>query len=425
MLPAPAPAAPPAFIASGSADFHRTNLALFAAGFSTFALLYCLQPLMPELARVFHVGAAESSLAISLTTASLALALLVTGSLSEAWGRKPVMAISLLAAAALTVVAAFVPGWHGLLLVRALIGLALSGVPAVAMAYLSEEMHSAAIGLAMGLYISGTGLGGMAGRLLAGVLTEHASWRLAVGVIGGTGILAALVFWRSLPPSRHFQPRPLALRGLLASLGEPFRDAGLPWLFAAGFLVMGSFVTVYNYIAFRLLAPPYRLGQARVGAIFVVYLVGIASSAWMGALAGRRGRRKVFWATVVLMLAGLALTLVTNLAAIVAGLAVLTFGFFGAHSVLSAWVGLRAARQAKAQASSLYLFFYYVGSSIAGWCGGFGWSHAGWPGVAAFVAVLLLIALAIALRLTVLPPKAAATATTTAIATATSTATSL
>src|ERR1700753_59630 len=170
MPPAPAPAAPPAFIASGSADFHRTNLALFAAGFATFALLYCLQPLMPELARVFHVGAAESSLAISLTTASLALALLVTGSLSEAWGRKPVMAISLLAAAALTVLAAFVARLHGLLLVRALIGLALSGVPAVAMAYLSEEMHSAAIGLAMGLYISGTGLGGMAGRLLAGLL---------------------------------------------------------------------------------------------------------------------------------------------------------------------------------------------------------------------------------------------------------------
>src|ERR1700743_856277 len=133
---------------------------------------------------------------------------------------------------------------------------------------------------------------------------------------------------------------------------------------------MASYVTVYNYIAFRLLAPPYRLGQARVGAIFVVYLVGIASSAWMGALAGRRGRRKGFWATVVLMLAGLALTLVTNLAAIVAGLAVLTFGFFGAHSVLSAWVGLRAARQAKAQASSLYLFFYYVGARIAGWRGG-------------------------------------------------------
>lgn len=40
-------------------------------------------------------------------------------------------------------------------------------------------------------------------------------------------------------------------------------------------------------------------------------------------------------------------------------------GFFAAHSVASSWIG-RRTRRAKGQASSLYLFCYYLGSSTAG-----------------------------------------------------------
>jgi YNFM family putative membrane transporter len=190
---------------------------------------------------------------------------------------------------------------------------------------------------------------------------------------------------------------------VLASFLGHARDEGLPWLFAEGFLLMGCFVTSYNYIGFRLLEPPYSLSQTGAGAIFTVYLVGIGSSAWVGALAGRLGRRNVFWATVLLMLGGLALTLLEPLAAVVAGIAVLTFGFFGAHSVLSSWVGLRA-RQARAQASSLYLLSYYLGASAVGWCGGLFWAAWGWGGVTGFLGGLLAVALLISLRLTALKP---------------------
>ena len=36
-----------AFIERGTPAFLRTNLALFAAGFAPFELIYCVQPLMP------------------------------------------------------------------------------------------------------------------------------------------------------------------------------------------------------------------------------------------------------------------------------------------------------------------------------------------------------------------------------------------
>jgi YNFM family putative membrane transporter len=313
------------------------------------------------------------------------------------------MLVSLLTAAVLTVVCAVTSNWQALLVIRALEGICFSGLPAVAMAYLSEEIGRESVGVAMGLYIAGSAFGGMAGRVITGLITDIASWRTAIGVLGAMGIVAAAIFWQTLPPSRHFVPRPLAPRELQRAFVEHLKDAGLPWLFFEAFLLMGSFVTVYNYIGYRLMAAPYFLSYTAVGSIFSVYLVGVGSSAWMGNLASRLGRRKIFWANCAIMLAGVGITLTHALAGIVAGVAVVTFGFFGAHSVASSWVGLRA-RHSKGQATALYLFFYYLGSSIVGYFGGWFWGAAGWPGVAAFIGSLLVLALVISLRLSKLPP---------------------
>lgn len=171
MTPAPVPITT-APIHHGTPAFRRTNLALFAAGFATFGLLYCVQPLMPEFSNDYGVSAAVSALSLSLTTGVLAFAMLFAGILSDAWGRKRVMVVSLLSSALLVLLSAVMPNWPTLLLVRTLLGLTLSGLPAVAMTYLSEEMDVESIGLGMGLYISGSAVGGMGGRLITGVLTD-------------------------------------------------------------------------------------------------------------------------------------------------------------------------------------------------------------------------------------------------------------
>lgn len=390
-------------IVRGTPAFHRTNLALFSAGFATFALMYCVQPLLPLFARVFHVSAAASSLAISSVTGSVAVAILLAGSVSEAWGRKSVMTASMFSSAILTTLSPLAPGWSSFLAMRGLEGIAFSGLPAVAMAYLAEEMHPGSVGLAMGLYVGGTAVGGMSGRLIIGILTDLVGWRWALSAVGAIGLIAAFIFWRSLPPSSHFRSRPMHLGGLLQSFGQHLAEPGLRLLFLEGFLLMGAFVSVYNYIGFRLIAPPYLLSHAEVGSVFAVYLVGTVSSAWVGSLAGRLGRRNVFWSVVALMLVGLVTTLCAPLAVVILGLALFTFGFFAAHSVLSSWVGLRA-RHSKAQASALYLFFYYVGSSVAGTAGGWFWKLYAWTGVVAFLAALLLLALIVSIRLTRLQP---------------------
>src|SRR5215218_3211704 len=393
----------PSRLVSGTPAFRRLNLALFAAGFSTFAILYCVQPLLPEFSQEFQVSAAVSSLSLSLSTGLLAVAMLVAGSLSEVWGRKPVMVASLFASALLTLLSAAAPNWTSLLFARMLIGITLSGLPAVAMAYVSEEVDPKSIGLAMGLFIGGNAVGGMVGRIISGVLTDLGSWRLAIGLIGLIGLASAFAAWRSLPASAHFQPRRARPAELLSSFGEHLRDPGLRALFAEAFLLMGGFVTLYNYLGYRLTAPPYSLSQTAIGAIFSAYLVGTLSSAWIGELAGRLGRRRVLWAMIATMLAGVALTLFHHLALILAGIVAVTFGFFGAHSIASSWVGNRALT-GKAQASALYLFCYYAGSSAVGTLGGVFWTAFGWHGVVGLVSALLAVALGVSIWLAGLPP---------------------
>jgi YNFM family putative membrane transporter len=382
-------------IHKGTPEFRATTLGMFAAGFATFALLYCVQPLMPVFARDFKVSAAQSSLPLSLTTGFLAPAMIVAGAFSEARGRKQMMVGSLLASALLTVLSAFSPRWGVLLALRTLAGITFAGLPAVSMAYLSEEIHPTSIGLAMGLAIGGNGLGGMIGRLITASIADVLSWRYALAAVGLLGIAAAIIAWKTLPASRHFTARRLEASTLSRLFLSQLRNPRLVGLYALGFLLMGAFVTTYNYITYYLLAPPYRLSHAVVGFIFVVYLVGIFASAWIGSLADRVGRARVLLTMVGIMLFGIGLTVLRPLVLVILGVAVVTFGFFGGHSVASSWVGLRA-REAKAQAAALYLFFYYLGSSVAGSAGGVFWDHAGWKGVAAFVAVLLLIALSIA-----------------------------
>jgi len=399
-----APAGDPPLIARGGARFWRVSFALFFGSFATFAVLYCVQPLMPGFASAFSISPAAASLSLSATTGVLAVAMAFAGTISDVLGRKTVMTASLAAAAAATLVAAFSPDWTTLIALRALTGLALSGVPAVAMAYLAEEMDRSAIGLAMGLYIAGNTLGGMAGRLGGAAIAGAGGWRTAFAIVGLISLCSALLFAFALPRERRLPPktRPAAL---LPAIWMHFSDPGLGYLFALGFLLMGAMVTTYNYIGFRLAEPPFSLSQSAIGFVYSIYLVGAMSSAVMGELAGRYGRRRVIGVAIVLMPIGALLTLPESLTLTILGVGVLTAGFFGGHSIASSWVGLRA-ETGKAQASALYLFFYYVGSSLAGSFGGWVYAARGWPGVAAFVGALSALALAMAIKLSRVSPPA-------------------
>lgn len=392
------------YIEKGSNEFKKVNIALFAGGFSTFAVLYSTQPLLPYLSREFHISPATSSLSLSATTITLAVSLLIVGSLSETLGRKEIMTFSMFSASILAILTGFVPNFQFLLLLRILQGFVLSGLSAIAMAYLSEEIEENNLGIAMGIFISGNSLGGMFGRIIIGIFTDIFNWRVALSSVGVLSLAASILFVIELPPSKHFQPRTMEIWKLFKSLLSHLKNPKLLSIFAIGFLMLGSLVSMYNYIGFQLIAPPYSLNQTLVSFIFVLYLMGTFSSTWMGRMADNHGRERILLYALFIMLVGVSITLSISLILKILGIGLLTFGFFGGHSIASSWVGHLATHD-KAQAASLYLFFYYVGSSIGGTVGGTFWTLYGWTGVVSMIICFIILALILATKLSPNAPK--------------------
>jgi predicted MFS family arabinose efflux permease len=166
-------------------------------------------------------------------------------------------------------------------------------------------------------------------------------------------------------------------------------------VFAQGFLLMGGFVALYNFLGFRLSGAPFDLPQLAVSLVFLAYLAGTWSSSRAGAESTRFGRKPVLLASIATMIAGVAATTSSNLIVVIAGLVVATAGFFGAHAIASGWTGTLAS-EGKAQASSLYNLCYYGGSSAVGWFGGVAFDAAGWNGVALTIGALAVVAAALA-----------------------------
>lgn len=405
--PAPAPSATDTspHIEAGTPAFRRANLAMFLGGFATFALLYAPQPILPRLVSDFAVAPTAASLSVSLGTAALAVMLLPASVLSDRYGRQRLMKTSLALATLIAFATALAADFNHLLVLRMLMGAALAGLPASAMAWLGEEISPRAQGRAMGLYIAGNALGGMSGRFLVACLTDWSSWRIALALLGVLGLIATVVFWRCLPASRHFYPREMHPARIVADARALFADAGLRRLFAIAFLLMGVFTSVYNYLGFRLHAAPFELGQTAIGAIFLLYFVGTVSSAWTGQLIDRIGRRAVLWTMILVSSTGLTVAIADYLPTIVAGAAVFTFGYFGAHTTASGWVGRRAGER-RALATAIYLCCYYLGASIIGTLSGLAWESRGWAGVTAALGVCISIAFLTAWRLRKLLPAA-------------------
>jgi len=365
--------------------YRRAALAMFLAGFSTFSLLYWPQSLLPLMARSWAVTPAAASGLIATSTMAMAVMLIPASLLSDRFGRKNIMSLAMLLAALFTLAMAFATSFHALLVLRFLTGLVLAGLPAVAMTYLSEEVESTALASAMGLYISGTALGGMSGRLLSAWAAESWGSAGAALTVGLCGLLAAIGFLLCLPASRQFHARllPLTRAGRQAwrsSLLQLLRDPALRALWAMGFVFLGCFVGFYNFIGFRLERPPFSWGSLAIGSVFLLYLFGGAASAASGRIMRRWGflpALQVMWLTLI---AGVLCTLSSSLVLLLTGMALFTLAFFAGHALASSAVGLRSQGH-QAMAAAIYLCCYYAGASAFGPLLGWVWHDQQWSAV--------------------------------------------
>ena len=311
---------------------------------------------------------------VSASTIGLAIGVIPWSTLADRVGRVRAMSWSVAAATVLGLLVPFVPTFDLLLAGRLAEGLAIGGVPAIAVAYLTEEVEAGHAARAAGTYVAGTTIGGLLGRLVSAPIADLAGWRVGMFCVALLCAAAAVGFVRLAPEPRGFVPSAgvdSAEGSLVRRLMVNLRSARQLVLYLQGFLLMGGFVALYNFLGFRLAAAPFRLPHTVVSLVFLAYLAGTWASARAGAGAGRFGRRRVLLSSIVLMLAGIAITLSDNVIAVLIGLLVATAGFFGAHAIASGWTG-QLARVGKAQASSLYNLAYYAGferGRLARWRG--------------------------------------------------------
>lgn len=395
----------------GTRSYRRLIAGLFFAGVATFAQLYSLQAVLPQVSADLEVPAATAALTISAATLGIATAVIPWSLVADRIGRIPAMAIGIIAATFFGLAAPLSTEIAVLLALRLGEGFALGAVPAVALAYLSEEVHSRHVAAAAGSYTAGTTVGGLSGRLIAGPMAEAFDWRVGVWSVTVLCTGAAVLFLWLVPRARRFIPGRLradAGPGMIARLLRALRSPRLLALYAQGFLLMGAFVAVYNYLGFHLIAPPFLLPVWLVTLLFLAYLAGTVSSPWAGALAARHGRRKVLLGAIGLFVTGSALMLVPVPLVILAGLVIFTAGFFGAHAIASSWAPLLADPESRAQAPSLYYFAYYAGSSLFGWALGLVFGHSGWGWFLAVVIAMGVLAALIAMAVLRRDPPAAA-----------------
>ena len=369
---------------------RRLTVALFAGGIATFAELYAVQAVLPALAAEWSLSESTASLAVSVATGALALSVLPWAAVGDRIGRAGAMRASAVVAAVAGAALPLAPSFEVLLVLRAVAGLALGALPALAIAHLVARAPAGRVAGIGGLYIAGTTLGGLSGRVITGAVGGVAGWRWAVATTSVLVAAAVVVFVILLPADRRPTGRPARGR-IRAAMADP-----TVWVFyAQAFLLMGGFVTVYNLLAFRLLDDPYRLPASVVSLLFLTYLVGTVGSSGVGRLVGRWGRRPVLITAAFGMAVGVAVTVSTPLALVLVGLVIATFCFFVAHAIAAAWAGQQVP-SARSQASALYSLAYYAGSSLLGFAGAVVFDSSGWTGAMIMVIICCVLAAGIA-----------------------------
>ena len=386
--------------------YRKVILAMVGAGLASFNALYCTQALLPVLSEDLHVTPATASLTVSATTGMLALSIIPASIISERFGRKRVIMLSALSATLLGLLPLSMS--VGMLItLRGLQGIAVAGVPATAMAYLSEEIHPKHVPQVMGLYVAGTSVGGLSGRVIPSGVLEFASWRWALAATVAVAIIFAFITSWALPDQQRFQPKRLTFRSEFSAIAQHVKNPRLSALFTLAFLFMGAFVSLYDYVGYRLTGH-FGLSEGVAGAIFFLYLSGTWSATQAGTMIHKFGQARVLVGSIVGMMIGMAVLFSAELISSILGILLFTACFFAAHSVASGWVGVVATSN-RAEASSMYLFCYYMGSSIVGWLSGHVLHSWEWGGLVVWLLAGLAIATVIALFIARTTPSTRAT----------------
>ncbi|WP_434998399.1 MFS transporter [Vibrio scophthalmi] len=383
-------------------QYQKVTLSLALGSFLIFCNLYLFQPMLPYMANHFAVSETQVNWIFAATTLALSISLVPWAVGSERFGRRNVMLFGLLVLPVISLAMLFTDSLIGLVLLRAVMGIALAAFASVAVAYMVEELSPKAFSQAIGTYIAANSLGGISGRILGGMLTEHLGWQSAVITMAILTIIGAFIVIGLLPHQRHFKAQKGMLRYHNRALLSHLRNRTIWLAMLIGGLNFALFVNLYSVMAFRLVAPPHQLPIGIASMIFLCYLAGTLSSKLTATWNRHYSAIHGMMLGTTISLLGMLVAYFDQLIWMIMGLLLISFGAFFTHTLAYAWVSQKAKR-AKATATALYLMHYYIGGSLGGFYLIYSWQHGGWAAVILAGSALYLLIFWLCLRLQTKP----------------------
>lgn len=372
---------------------HSARVALFLCGCAAFLNLYSTQSILQEFALSFQVSARQAGWSITVTTLAVALTAPFISRLTGRFEQRSVIVVAALLLAVPALLTAHAGSFAELLVWRFVEGMLIPVVFATSVAYIGDRWSGGTVTEITSLYVSGTVLGGFAGRFVSGIMTEYVGWREAFELLTLMSVLVGVAIHLLLPanPVRVAKASALHLQGFRELCCKPLLAA-----YGVGFCVLFSQVATFTYAGLYLSQAPFNLGAAALGTIYAVFLLALVVIPIAGRLSKSRPQAELLTGAVVLGVCGSILTLLPSLWLIVLGLALSSTGVFLAQASANAFI-TATTRHNKGGAVGLYLTGYYLGGSFGAVVPAMIWSRWGWQGCVVLIIGFQLLSLLIAL----------------------------
>lgn len=368
---------------------HCARLALFLCGCAAFLNLYATQSILQVFAEQFHISAKAAGWSITVTTLAVAITAPFVSRLTGRFEQRTVISVAALLLAVPALMTANASSFAEVLVWRFVEGMLIPVVFATSVAYIGDRWSGGTVTEVTSLYVAGTVLGGFAGRFVTGVMTQYVGWREAFELLAVLSLMVGGFIQFLLPANR---PRIVQVKTPASSV---FRKPLLA-AYAVGFCVLFSQVAAFTYAGLYLGLPPFNLGPAALGTLYMVFLLALVVIPIAGRLSKARPHAELLTVAAVLGIVGSALTLVQSLWCIVLGLALSSTGVFLAQAAANAFTTATAGDN-KAGAVGVYLTCYYLGGSCGAIAPALIWERWGWAGCVGLIITFQLLTLLIAL----------------------------
>jgi DHA1 family bicyclomycin/chloramphenicol resistance-like MFS transporter len=156
-------------------------------------------PAQPAITRAFAVGSPVGQLTLSLFLLGFAIGQLVSGYLSDARGRRPVLLVGLIAYTVAGLACSASLGIGTLLVCRFVQGLAASAAPVIARAMVRDTHEARKAARVLSTMVAVLAVAPMLAPVIGGFVLELVGWRAIYGTLAGLGVLFTAMAAFTLP----------------------------------------------------------------------------------------------------------------------------------------------------------------------------------------------------------------------------------